>query len=130
MKEESNAQLLKVNEELGVVFGYAMVSNVGGEPYYDFQGDHITEDAVLKSALDFSLYAGGLKEMHYGDFKGKVVFCFPLTAEVAKALGIQTEKTGLLIGVKVPPEILAKFKSGEYKGFSIGGRVTRQEAVQ
>jgi hypothetical protein len=30
------------------------------------------------------------KEMHQGDAKGSVVFAFPLTAEIAKSLGITT----------------------------------------
>jgi hypothetical protein len=117
----NKAQVVKVDSALGLVFGFAIVSTADGQPYYDVQGDHIPEDAMLKAATDFMENSRIAKEMHQGDAKGSVVFAFPLTAEIAKSLGITTQKTGLLIAMKPTPEVLAKFKDGSYTGFSIGG---------
>lgn len=117
----NKAQVVKVDSDLGLVFGFAIVSTADGQPYYDVQGDHIPEDAMLKAATDFMENSRIAKEMHQGDAKGSVVFAFPLTAEIAKSLGITTQKTGLLIAMKPTPEVLTKFKDGSYTGFSIGG---------
>lgn len=115
------AEVAKVDSELGLVFGYAIVCKVEGEPYFDSQEDHIPEDAMLKAATDFMLRSRVAKEMHSGDAVGSIVFAFPLTAEVAKALEIDARKTGLLIAMRPGPEVMSKYKSGEYTGFSIGG---------
>jgi hypothetical protein len=127
----SPVSFVKVNEELGLVFGFAIICKDAGEDYFDLQGDHIPEDAMLKAATDFMLHSRNVKEMHQGEVKGTVVFAFPLTTDVAKALNITTDQTGLLIAMKPDSaDMLGKFKSGEYSGFSIGGRYVRNEEVQ
>jgi hypothetical protein len=118
---EHATQVLKVDDQLGIVFGFAIVSKVDGEDYFDVQGDHIPEDAMLKAADDFMRHSRVAKEMHRGDQTGDVVFAFPLTTEIAKALDIQTKRTGLLIGMRPGETALAKFRDGTYTGFSIGG---------
>lgn len=115
------AEVAKVDEELGLVFGFAIVSKVDGEPYFDVQGDHIPEDAMLRAATDFMLHSRVAKEMHDGEQVGEIIFAFPLTTEVAKAMEIETLKTGLMVAMKPSPGVLEKYRSGEYKGFSIGG---------
>lgn len=123
------AQLVKVDSNLGLVFGFAIVSTLDSEPYFDKQGDHIPDDAMLKAATDFMENSRIAKEMHAGDQKGSVVFAFPLTAEIAESLGIVTKQTGLLIAMKPTAEVLEKFRDGTYKGFSIGGGYGEMEAV-
>lgn len=126
----NKAEVYKVDEELGLVFGWGLVSNVNGEPFFDSQGDHIPEDAMLKAAADFMLDGRVAKEMHTGESKGTVLFAWPLTADIAKAMGIESKFTGLMIAMKPSsPEILEKFKSGEYAGFSIGGKRITDEDV-
>lgn len=130
-------QITKVDQKLGLVFGYAIVCKVDGEDYYDLNVDpdgervpeHIPEDAMLKAAADFMEHHRVAKEMHSGDPIGPAVFAFPLTTEIAKALEIIPHKTGLLFAMKPKPEVLAKFASGEYTGFSIGGVRIRNEDV-
>ena len=117
----SEAQIVKVDSDLGLVFGFAIVSTVEGNPYYDVQGDYIPETAMLKAATDFMENSRVARDMHRGDQSGHVVFAFPLTADIAKALGIETEKTGLLIAMKPEKDLLEKFQDGTYTGFSIGG---------
>lgn len=110
-----------IDAEHGLVFGFGIVCTENGVDYFDVQEDNIPEKSMLKAAADFAATARPGNEMHTGPDSGQHVFLFPLTAEIAKALGITTKKTGLLLGYKPTPEVLAKFKSGEYTGFSIEG---------
>jgi hypothetical protein len=118
----STSEVAKVDQSLGLVFGYAMVSKIDGEDHYDLQGHHIPEDTMLKVSTQFMETSNVAKEMHSGNPIGKYVFAFPLTTEIAKSLGIVAKQTGLLVAMKPDnAETLAKFASGEFTGFSIGG---------
>lgn len=122
----TNFNLCKVESELGIVFGFAMVTKVNGEPFVDSQNDHIPEAAMLKSSFSFMSGDRPAKKMHAGGAVGQVVYGFPLTEDIAKSLGIETPRTGFLVGVKFDDEtVIQKFKTGEFTGFSIGGRRVR-----
>lgn len=132
---EKNARVIKIDEELGLVFGWAIICKIDGEDYYDknidrdgpFKGErvpeHIPESTMLKAASSFMETARPGNEMHSGPDRGQHVFAFPLTTEIAKALGIKTKTTGLLVAYKPPSDVLEKFKDGTYTGFSIEGQV-------
>lgn len=126
---KTSVEITKVHEELGIVMGYAIVCKENGEEYYDLQGDHIPEEAMLKASADFMQNSRVADDMHNESKIGDIVFAFPLTTEIAKEFNIETNKTGLIIGLKPSEEILSKFKSGEYKGFSIGGYYGETEYV-
>ena len=49
---ELTAEVLKVDESLGLVFGWAIVCAENGNDYYDLQGDHIPESVMLEAATD------------------------------------------------------------------------------
>ena len=85
--------LVKVDDALGLVMGFAIVSKIDGEPYFDIQGDHIPEDAMLDAATDFMQNSRVAKEMHQGDQAGSVVFAFPLTTDIAKKFDIHPNQT-------------------------------------
>jgi hypothetical protein len=121
--------------EHGLVFGFAVVSKVNGQPYYDRQigedgrprADHIPEEAMLDAALDYMKRSRAAKQMHEGDVDGMVPFAIPLTTDIRKFI-VENDTTGLLIGMLPAPDALAKFKSGDYTGFSIGGsRIVDEE---
>lgn len=121
-KIEATSEVCKVDESLGLVFGYAMVSKIDGEPHFDLQGHHIPEDTMLRTLAKFMETGAIAKEMHSGEPVGKYVFAFPLTTDIAKSLDILPMQTGAIVAMKPEnPEILNKFASGEYTGFSIGG---------
>lgn len=126
---EIRAEVLKVSEELGLVFGWAIVCSEDGEPYFDLQGDHIPQASMLKACTDFAETACLAREMHARPGAGVVVNLMPLTDEVAEAFGITCSKRGLMIAMKPDAEMLEKFKSGELTGFSIGGKRIRDEEV-
>jgi hypothetical protein len=120
------ARIAKVDSDMGIVFGYAIVCKEGGEDYFDNDSsgysEHIPEQTMLSAAKDFAKTARTAKEMHTGDSIGCNLFLFPLTTDIAKALGLTAEKTGLLVGMSPDdPGVLAKFADGTYTGFSIGG---------
>lgn len=128
-----NSTICKVDDTLGLVFGWAIICKQDGEPYFDTQGDYIPEASMLEAATDFMVNSRVAKDMHGGEeavLPGSVVFAFPMTTEVAKAFGYNTTTTGLLIAMKPESEeVLAKFRTGEYTGFSIGGRRVLDEDI-
>lgn len=134
---ENQARIVKVDETHGIVFGWAIVCKIDGEDYYDLNVDrhtgkrvpeHVPEDAMLKATVDFMMGPRAGNEMHSGPDKGTFVFAWPMTSEIAKAMGITTEKTGLMVAYKPPADVLGKFVDGTYTGFSIeGARLSTQE---
>ncbi len=123
---EGFARVAKVDDGLGLVFCWAFTSKVAGADYHDLQGDAIDED-FIKAAADFMAGGGAIDEMHDGQVSaGRVVFAFPMTPEIAKTYGVTTTTTGLMVALKPPADVLAKFKSGEYTGVSIAGLGTRE----
>lgn len=127
----STTDILKVDESLGIVFGYAIVcreKNEAGEwvDHFDTQGHHIPEDEMLKASVEFAQQAAmnkrASKDMHEGDDIQEVVQMIAVTEELAKALDWDIKKTGLVIALKPTPEVLEMYKSGERTGFSMGGR--------
>jgi hypothetical protein len=126
-------QILKANAELGVLFGFAIVCMEKGQPYVDLQNEHAPEQAMLKASLKYAQGERRAKLQHADGnvFDGQVVFAFPLTGEIAKAMGIVTERTGLIVGLKPDdPMTLLLHKAGLLTGFSIGGRYTRVNEVE
>ena len=85
---------------------------------------------MVKMANDFMLAVRTAKAMHKGDKIGEVIHSMPLTAELAKALGLHTDMEGWIVGVKVySDDVWASVKSGEFAGFSIGGRASSREKM-
>lgn len=126
---ETTSQIVKVDDSLGLVFGWAIVCKKDGEDYYDLQGDHIPEDAMTQALCDFMMSSRVAKDMHAGDQIGDIVFAFPMSEDVAKSLGIVTKTTGALIAMKPAADVLQKFRDGTYTGFSIGGRRLEDEEI-
>lgn len=115
------AEVAKFDPGLGLVFGWGIICTEKGEDHYDLQGDHIPEPVMVEASTDFMLNARVGKEMHRGEQIGSIVHSFPLTKDIAEAMGIQTEKTGWMVAMKPDAAVLQKFADGTYTGFSIGG---------
>lgn len=125
-----NCDVLKRDDSLGLVMGWGIICKEWGEAYFDVQKDHIPEEAMLKSACEFMKSARMASDMHSGESVGTIVFAWPMTAEIAKAFGFTTPKTGLMVAMRPNPELLEKFRNGEYTGFSIGGKRIKDEVVE
>lgn len=120
-------QYAKTDAKLGIVIGWALTSKVAGQPHFDLQGDHISEADLVKIAYEYvTAEKGASDEQHDELSTGQCVFMFPLTTEIGKALGLPTDQTGLIAGIKVSADVLAKFElpdgsPGKLTGWSIGG---------
>lgn len=131
---------LKMDDELGIVFGWATICQMDGRKYVDLQRDHIPQEAMLRATANYS--KGSVRVVGYRHEKdtgrllksvigrGQLVFSFPLTEEIAKAVGVQSDIYGWLIGMKPDDEMLDAFKKGDLYGFSIGGKVVRKRTLE
>ena len=130
MTKQLDFAVQKVDESLGIVFGFAIICKRDGNEYVDVQGDHVPESAMLEATAEYMAGDRVAKDMHVGDAIGQLVFGFPLTDDIAKALEITTRQTGFIVGMKPNEEIMEKFRSGDYTGFSIGGRRIQETVLE
>ena len=120
-------QILKRNDEERLAFGWAYVSTVNGEISLDHSGEFIRPELLAKAATNFMLSMRTAKRMHSGESIGEVIHSMPLTNDVAKALGIQSDREGWIIAIKVHDEqVWQDVKSGKLAAFSIGGRALKE----
>lgn len=125
MKKTSD--VLKLDSERRIAWGWASVSTVDGKMVTDLQGDTITPTEMGKMADRFMTSARTAKAMHQGEGVGEVIHSLPLTAELAKAFGLSSDREGWIIGMKIhDDDTWARFKSGELTAFSIGGKGRRR----
>lgn len=142
-------EVINVDEEHGLVCGWAIVCkilNADGvwEDYFDLNVDaegvhkgkrvpeNVTESACIKGMID-AAQVGVMpgNEEHAGPDTGIYAGMFVMTDAIAKAMGMTTVKTGLMVQYYPTPEVLAKFKDGTYTGFSIEGiRVEHHEVEE
>jgi len=121
------SETVAVDADLGLVFGWGMICTENGEDHFDSQGDHICEKVMVDSSSDFMINSRATKVMHEGEEIGTVVHSFPLTADIAKAMGLTTDKTGWMVATKPPADVLKKYDDGTFTGFSVGGLCTYVE---
>lgn len=120
--------ILKTDNEQRMVWGWASVISKDGVPVVDSQGDVILPDTLMKAATEFMLSLRVTKEMHSGGKIGEFVHSFPVTKELADALGIVTNQEGWIVACKVYDDATwQKVKSGELSAFSIGGTAKRKK---
>lgn len=122
--------ILEKSDEERIAYGWAIVCRKAGEPYYDSQGDHIPEDAMHRAIKRFMAGNRIAKVQHEGDQQGRVLYGFPLSAEVKKALGLSGDVDGWAVGVEFEPAAWRLVKAGKIKGFSIGGYRIDDETVE
>jgi len=120
-------QIVKQLDEERLAFGWAYVATVKGEVSLDHSGEFIRPELLAKAATNFMLSMRTAKRMHSGESIGEVIHSMPLTNDVAKALGIQSDREGWIIAIKVHDEqVWQAVKSGKLAAFSIGGRALKE----
>jgi cation transport regulator ChaB len=120
-------QILKQLDEERLAFGWAYVATVKGEVSLDHSGEFIRPELLAKAATNFMLSMRTAKRMHSGESIGEVIHSMPLTNDVAKALGIQSDREGWIIAIRVNDEqVWQDVKSGKLSAFSIGGRALKE----
>lgn len=128
MNKNVEGQILKVDDEQHIIYGWASVATEKGEPVVDLQGDVIEMSTLEKAVNDFMEHVRVGKTMHVGEQTGMVIHSMPVSNDIAKALGIQSDREGWIVGYKVYDEDVWKMvKSGELRAFSIGGRAIKEE---
>jgi hypothetical protein len=127
-KSQEEATVLKVDDEQGLVYGWAYVSTENGKLLVDTQGDSIEPIEMEKMATNFMLNSRSAKVMHKGESVGQFVHSFPLTNDIMKAFDIYSDREGWLVAMKPSsPDVMAAYKRGDYTGFSISGRAGEVE---
>lgn len=127
-KSSIEGQVLKTDESQRIVMGWASVISENGEPVIDRQGDIIKADELFRATTEFMKSARDSLRMHTGNKIGTVVHSFPMTKEIAKSVGIETNREGWLVGIHVADDKVWKsVQSGELSAFSIGGSAERVE---
>lgn len=122
-KSQEEATVLKVDDEQGLVYGWAYVSTEDGNLLVDSQGDSIEPIEMEKMATDFMLNSRNAKVMHKGEDVGTFVHSFPMTNDIMKAFDIYCDREGWIVAMKpASEEVMKAYKSGDYTGFSIGGK--------
>lgn len=121
------ADIIEKNEDQQLVFGWASVIEIDGEPVVDHQGDMITETELEKAFYDFVLNSRNAGESHLNKSAGALVECIVFTKEKQKALGIDLGQVGAWVGFKLDKEVFEKVKDGTYTMFSIGGKGKRTD---
>lgn len=125
--KELKSEILKVDEDQRLVWGWAYVSTVNGEISKDHSGESIYPEVLVKAATDFMLDVRTAKAMHQGSSVGEVVHSFPYTKELGKSLGVSSDKEGWIICMKIHDDkIWTLVKSGKLSAFSIGGRANKE----
>ena len=127
-KADITGQILKVDEEQRLIYGWASVITEKGKAVVDLQGDVIEADVLVKAVNEFMENVRVGKTMHVGEETGKVIHSLPVTKEICDALGIQSDLEGWVVAYKVYDDsVWDRVKSGELRAFSIGGRAQREE---
>lgn len=119
---DATFRVAKVDDALGLVFGWAFASSLDGgkTPHTDLQDDEIDHD-FMKVAMEFMEGGAATDVMHDGAQDGRVIFAMPLVPDVCNALGITSKTLGLAVAIKPSAETFKRFQSGELGAFSIGG---------
>ena len=119
----SSVKIIKMDDEQRVVWGWASVATEDGKAVFDVHGDHIPMSELTKASIDFMENVRVGKSLHQGEQTSSVIGCLPLSQELAKALGIETTREGLIMGFRVHDDATwGLIKSGELPALSIGGR--------
>lgn len=127
----------KVDEGKRLVFGVGSICMKRDESgaliqYRDNDGDEFGEDVTLEGWLEYAKGERILDYMHNERRVGYVPFIFPMMSDVAESLGLldALDQTGILVGAYIEDDqILADFKSGKLKAFSMGGMAQFEDIV-
>jgi hypothetical protein len=122
--EKLTIETLSMDRELGLVFGYAFICNINGEPHFNSKGGHFPELEMLKASVKLmeSDYRPVYLEHEYGkEPSGKILFALPMTKEIGASFNLPTDKTGLIVGIKLNNiEAFSDVKLNNLPGFSVG----------
>jgi cation transport regulator ChaB len=131
MDEENitkTVEVIKADEVQRLVWGWASVSTENGALVTDRQGDMIEPVEMVKMANAFMEDVRTAKSMHEGGQIGQVIHSLPLTKELGAALGLESNREGWIVAMKIYDDaVWESVRVGTFGGFSIGGRAQSEE---
>ena len=122
-------KVLKRDQASPLVYGWGSICRVRDASgnmadYRDTDNEEFPEDVTEAAWREFMINSRAMDVMHDEQPLGRVVYAMPMTTDIAKAFGVldALDRTGVMVGVQIDdPQLLEKFRTGEYTGFSIGG---------
>jgi len=144
-KYELSADIIKLDKERHLVFGWFSICEIGGRPITDTQGDIISDITLEDAAYDFVLVARKGGEMHETNDDGSVrgvgrlIESVVFTKEKQQAMLKSLQDQGIHAvldldcvawwgGMKIDSdETWAKVKTGHLRAWSLGGRGKRDK---
>ena len=104
-----------------MVWGWASVATLNGEPLIDLQGDHLPIEELQKAVHEFMGSRAG-DVMHDGVPAGEIVDSLCVTKALSDAMGWYPGREGWFVGYKIAStDVWNRVLSGELKAFSIAG---------
>lgn len=115
-------EFTKLEPARQIAWGWASVVSVKGADIVDLQDDVLDIESLEDAVYVYMAESRQTGSMHREFGVGKVIESFVATPEKLKALGMTSERTGWVVGVKVEDQATwANVASGKFAGFSIGG---------
>ena len=130
-------EVVKIDEELGRVYGWCYVFTKNGEQVID-HSDDIVDSPESRTALE-EAFVGYVKDHRTGDLDhqtfgvSRLIEAAFITTEKAQLMGLTTENEGLWVGYEFnrdTPEGKQAWETAKTRGsFSIVGRGRREAVV-
>lgn len=127
---QTHCTLLKgaADDEQRIAYGWASVWEFNGREVTDLQDDRLDVPTMVDAFQAFMENTRDAKVLHAGREVGQVVYGFPLTREIADAMGLKTKRYGTIIGMRVDDDdAWSDVKAGRLRMFSVGGTGTRSK---
>ena len=119
-------KITKADAEGRFVRGFALVTDVDGEPVVDWQGDVVSIDDMREAAHEFVEKSRAGDVMHDEQKIARLTESVIIDDELAAVLGIADKRRGWWVGFEVlDADVRKRVKAGELPAFSIGGTGVR-----
>jgi hypothetical protein len=133
LKTPRSGEIVKsvLDEEEGIVFGWASIVSKAGNLIEDDDGDVIFPEDLEKAAYDYVFSSRQQSDTHMLIGVGSLIESKVYTKSKQEAMGIDLGFEGWWVGFRVDkatyPDVWNKIKKGEYPMFSIGGFAEKEE---
>lgn len=117
----------------GLFWGWGQITHdESGAAAFDTDNQALDDEGMVIGAWCEFLAAGApMLEQHSGKQVGAVRFAFPLVPSIAQALGIQTERYGVIVGCEATDAgTRQRLEAGEIRGYSVGGAAKWQDVAK
>lgn len=131
MDIKKSFDILKVDDDKRIVYGWGSVAKQNGEDVIDGEKDVVTLDELEKAASVFVMNSRVGCASHLIKGVATLTTSIVFTPEIQKAIlpdGVKLDKEGWFVGFYVQDDdVWDMVKSGEIGSFSIGGTAERVE---